>query len=324
MSLFARRFPGGLFPRLVALFPLLFPFYLVQGVLLGVPVTLPEMFLSAMAFYFLFEHDSFRLGEWRLWSVLAFFLMALLIAFAGPFDTFVFLKSGVLFPLVYFIVARNVFREKPSMLLLTQRALLLSVSFLALAEGFSSTVGVFGTEEALGLLFGPSLVLAAFTGFHSKSRFDQFLALFSGLLCFSTLLLEGSYWILTVAFFVGALQGVFHLKKKGQKGFTLACLLWMGLLVLSAFFLSEHGSLPFILPEGLLLHPLALSLYGVLTCILLWMGSQALPWLVERDSQRRFAVAHALLCFLILIGFALPSLNVGHFYLFWLFMAILL
>lgn len=86
MVLFSRRWPGGVYPRLVALFPLLFPFFNVQGVLIGVSVSLPELFLVVAGLSFLFQYESFRLRKWL--YAPRFFAGEFRVLFSGDFFHF--------------------------------------------------------------------------------------------------------------------------------------------------------------------------------------------------------------------------------------------
>lgn len=322
MAFTARRFPGGLFPRLVALFSLLFPLYLVQGVLLGVPVNLPEVFLLAIFFYFLFEHDSFRMEAWNLWSVFAFFLLTIAFVSSGPFEIFTSLKSWILFPALYFVIARNVFREKPSMVLLAQKTLIVLAGLLScvlLQESAS-----LGSFEALSVFVGPGLVLAGLSAFYSESRwhFAGFFAVF--LLCFFALFYSGFIFTLCVSLLTMLFYGLLRSKVRGRLVFGGLGVLFLLLLVGFGFYISQTGNMDFQVPE-IFLNSLPLQILGGLIALtLLWMSSKALLWIGEKDEVRRHFVAVSFLCFLILLGFYLPFLAVSHLFLLWLFMAILL
>lgn len=282
MSFLSRHLPGGLFPRLVALFPLLFPLYVMQGVFFGVPVTLPEVFLLAMAFFFLFEHESFRFEEWKLWPVFCFLGFAILILCFGSFEVFEILKSWTLFPLLFFVMARSVFREKPYMVVLAQGALILSSALLSIRvlwAHFSPDSG-FLVPQTLSLTVAPGFILAIFMAIHARSKWSR----------------------------------VFGIAGAGLSFFAL--------FFYPPFF--QEGLSGLSIPEWFLLTPFLKLLFVSLGISVVWMGVQALAWLRERDLHRRFAVAYAFLCFLVLLCFHLPFLTVNQLFLFWLFMAILL
>lgn len=323
MAYLARRFPGGLFPRLVALFPLFFPLHLIQGVLLGVPVNLPEVFLMAIGLYFLFEHDSFRWGAWKLWSVLLFILAGVFFVFFAPFPLFIALKSWIFFPLLFFIVSRNVFREKASMIFLSERVLMALSGVLAL---FLLNQGneALGTVPTLSLFIAPGLVLSGLFSAYadSKTNFGVFFSLL--LLCSGALFSVGAFLPMWAAFLVLLLHGVFYLRKGHALAFYASILGFIASLLGSIFFLFQEEVLVFEGPD-VLLESLPMQIFGgILGLAVAWMSVKAFLWLSESDGARRGFMAWAYLCFLLTLGLHLSVLTIGHVFLFWLFMAVLL
>ena len=125
-------FRGGIFPRIVALFPLIFPLYLLRGEFSGIPVTLPEVILFFMLVYFLIRERVWEKSFWRIngksfliTPVFLFLAAALLGVLVAPMsseflDGTVFpakmkalgiLKGWVIFPVAYFYMARFYFKE---------------------------------------------------------------------------------------------------------------------------------------------------------------------------------------------------------------------
>ncbi|QQR55238.1 hypothetical protein IPG41_01605 [Candidatus Peregrinibacteria bacterium] len=329
MSVFLRPLPGGLFPRLVALLPLLFPLYVVQGIFLGVPVTLPEVFLAAILFYFLFEHESFRRHEWKLWPVPLFVLglgiwtLQLGLGLEG-------LKTVLLFPLLYFVMARSIFREKASMLLLSQRAFMVAALFLALSvvQTFLSRGGgvlpleaPFGGEGALLVIFGSAFVLSFLRSVFFSSKQDLLFSLGVLLMTGIALILLQALWVFWVVLFCLGISALLRLPKRVWR--LLAVGIWSLVFYGGLFWLHQKGFL--------LLPPLPFfdSFPGFFALILLfssglWLLAKTLPWIQERDIQGRFALATSLLCFGLLAFLEWPHLTASHAFLFWFFMASLL
>lgn len=259
------KIPRALFPRLVALFPLVFPFYLFRGVLLGVPVTLPELLLGLMFLYFLFDHETFRLREWKLWPVALFFVAGVVGFVVVPphasmidgteFPTVVkalgIFKGWIVAPLVYFVMARSVFREKPSLIAWSLRALLTSGALLSLMALHQVATGDFLTPDGrasgpfesanyLALYLGPVVVYGLFALLESRSRRERlFLGVPTGLS------LAGLYFTDSYAAFIAVFATLFlgfliFLRREHRRFFYGA--LVTGVLVGGALLLSELGS----------------------------------------------------------------------------------
>ncbi len=213
------RLRGGLFPRFVALFPLLFPLYLFRGVLAGVPVTFPELILGFLFLYFLFDHEPFRWSEWRkLWPVGLFLVAGILGLVVVPREAFMvdgtefpsmvkalgIFKGWIVAPLLYFVMARSVFREKPSLIAWSLRALLGSgavLSLLALQQVMTGEFltpdgrasGPFESANYLALYLGPVLVYGIFALFEARTRWERVLLSAATGLCALGLYFTASY-----------------------------------------------------------------------------------------------------------------------------------
>lgn len=249
---------GGFFPRLVALFPLIFPLYLFKGVLVGVPVTFPELVLAFMFLYFLFDHEPFRHQEWvPLWPVAVFLLAAAAGVLVVPSEVFMvdgrefpglvkalgIFKGWVLAPLLYFVMARSVFREKPSLIAWTLRALLGGAAVLSVLALVQVVTGEFLTPDGrasgpyesanyLALYLGPVVIYGLFTVKEVFSRapflgtgrstfvLDKIFLSTSTLLCVLALFFTQSYAAF-IAVFVALLVGLFSegLFRWGDRGF---------------------------------------------------------------------------------------------------------
>jgi O-antigen ligase len=225
---------GGLFPRFVALFPLLFPLYLFRGILFGVPVTFPELILGFLFLYFLFDHEPFRWSEWRkLWPVGVFLLAGILGLAVVPREAFMvdgtefpsmvkalgIFKGWIVAPLLYFVMARSVFREKPSLIAWSLRALLGSgavLSLLALQQVMTGEFltpdgrasGPFESANYLALYLGPVLVYGIFALFEARGRWERVLLSAATGLCALGLYSTASYAAFIAVFaalFVGLL-----------------------------------------------------------------------------------------------------------------------
>ncbi|MFA4814957.1 MAG: O-antigen ligase family protein [Candidatus Gracilibacteria bacterium] len=261
------RFSGGIFPRLIALFPLLFSFYLFRGTFFGVPVTLPELVLGGLALLFIFQGYEWRLRDWKLWPVILFLAAAVIgvvVVFVGT-DSVVpsmmdgtefparikalgILKGWVLAPLLFFVMARMVFRDKPSMISWALRALLLSgacLSLLALGQVITGDYltpdlrasGPFESANYLALYLGPLVVYGGMAFLRQAGAKRIFLGI-GFVLCAAALFFTKSYaaWVAVFA------------------GFSLALLLWMRRRNRKWFWLT-FASL-FILGAGLVLSQL--------------------------------------------------------------------
>lgn len=226
-------FRGGIFPRLVAIFPLVFPLYLFRGNFLGIPVTLPEVLLGFMFLYFLFrEKPNFR--EFLVWPVLMIIVAAIISVIISPalaafVDGSAFLgqeramgifKGWIFFPIVYFFMARFYFREKPGLILSALRALAISglfLSFYALYQVFTQNFitadmrasGPFESANYLALYLGPIIVFCITALFKKEAGFfDRIFLGFSLIICGLALYFTKSYaaWIsVFAAIFVGTL-----------------------------------------------------------------------------------------------------------------------
>ena len=162
-------FKGGIFPRLVALFPLFFPLYLVRGEAFGIPVTLPEVLLFFMLLYFVIREEIWKDSwlhihkkQFLLWPVLVFLLAAVISIFVAPeisyfADGSVFeakrralgdFKGFILAPVLYFFMARFYFKEKPSLIPLALRALLLGGAVLSVHALYQEITGDFITMDS--------------------------------------------------------------------------------------------------------------------------------------------------------------------------------
>lgn len=320
MNALRRTLPGGLFPRFVAVFPLFFPLTLVHGVLLGFPVTLPEVVLVGLGFYFLFEHESFREREWTLWPVLFFLASSLALSLMNQGAAFDTIKSWIFFPLIYFVMARNVFREKASMILLAQKAWLwisFALSVLVVLRFFR---GEALASDGASLFLAPAVVLGFVQSASSRTRSALALGLSTALVgLFALLLLRDPSAFLCISFSFGV-YGLLQSRLRHSFWFWPFLSVFIFALGLGLFFMGG-GSDPFFQgldggPNGVALTVLLLSLVGLL--------ARALPWMQEQDAQRRFAVATALLCFVPLALLNISSVTVSHAFLFWFFMAILL
>ena len=329
MTAFRRRFPGGIFPRLVALFPLVFSLTVVQGIFLGVSVTLPEVLLVALGFYFLFEHDSFREREWTLWPVLAFAIGGTILCFVQSDGSLEAIKTWMFFPLLYFVMARNVFRDKTSMLLLAQKTWLFSILLLSvfvLFSFFSQSAPLLdpvplGSPQALGLWVAPAVVLSVLQAVSARSRIGLAMGLSTALLStFLLLIVQAPLSFLLISFSFATL-GLLHLRRR--RFFWMGAVLLLGGMSLGLYLLSLQG---FVTVEwvSLLKGPSAQAGALLLGLSTLWMLAKALPWMEEKDAHGRFAVATALLCFVCLALFSGSAVSVPHVFLFWLFMASLL
>ncbi len=312
MGILSRRFPGGIFLRLVALAPLLFPLYVLKGVYLGVPITFTELCLLAMAFYFAFEHETLRFREWNLWPVFGVLIAGLLLLFLGTYEVFEGLKSWILFPALFFVMARSTFREKPSMILLSQKVWIL-VAFLMAGSAFRAEAPLTVEElGALSLSLAPALMLSLFFLLESRSKGRVLLAFFSVLFLGASLYFFGAYDALAVVALTAAVFAVMQLKWK-LKPFLAAVIFLLGFVGLVFSSSVELGS---VFEEN--------AAFLLLSGMVLWTLAKALPWLGEKDQHNRYGMSCAFLVFVTLLALHYPSVVLTHVYLFWLFAAILL
>lgn len=257
------RLSGGIFPRLIALFPLLFPLYLFRGTFVGIPVTLPELVLAVLAVLFLFQGYEWRLKEWKLWPVWLFLVAAILgvlvvpdVSFMADGTTFPAMtkalgifKGWILAPLLFFVMARTVFREKPSMIPLALRAMLVSgmlLSLLALQQVFTGEFltpdmrasGPFDSANYLALYLGPLVVFAGMSFLQSQKKEDRIFLAIGFAICTAALFFTKSYaaWIAVMA------------------GFSLALLLWVRKREAKWFWITFAGV--FVLGAGMVLSQL--------------------------------------------------------------------
>ncbi len=262
-------FRGGIFPRIVALFPLIFPLYLLRGEFSGIPVTLPEVILFFMLVYFLIRERVWEKSFWRIngksfliTPVFLFLAAALLGVLVAPMsseflDGTVFpakmkalgiLKGWVIFPVAYFYMARFYFKEKPALMKLAGRALLASAFLLSIyavyqaVSGNYTTVdfrasGPFESANYLALYVGPVAVYGFFSFFKSENKADKIFVALATLTCFAAIYFTRSYaaWIsLFFGLFVGLLV---FLNKQSVKVKTFSA--FFIAITLSALFVSQ-------------------------------------------------------------------------------------
>ncbi|MFA5792988.1 MAG: O-antigen ligase family protein [Candidatus Gracilibacteria bacterium] len=260
-----------LFPRLIALFPLLFPLYFFRGDLFGVPVTFPELTIGFLFLLFLFYRDEFRLGEWKLWAVGVFFVTAIVSLFIVP-DTSLMMdgtefpsrvralgifKGWILAPMLYFVMARSVFREKPGLIAWALRAMLVSGVALSAMALWQVLTGSFATADArasgpfesanyLALYLGPLVVYSVFaliksfdSGKFANLKDKIFLAI-SVVICFLALYFTDSYASYIALTFTFACGLLLFLRKKNRRAFYVSV---VALIVLGAGLVaSQIGS----------------------------------------------------------------------------------
>lgn len=259
------KFPGGLFPRILAFFPLFFPLYLFRGTISGIPVTLTEVALGILFAWFLLQRYELRFRDWKIAPVWLFLLAAGLGVFVVPETAFMMdgtefpsqmkalgiLKGWILAPMLYFFMARTVFREKPSMIPLALKSLLFSgvvLSILALKQevmGEFLTLdgrasGPFESANYLSLYMGPIAVYGVLVFLESKARTSRvFLGLGTALI-FLGLFFTESYasWLAVLAALTAAL--LVFVRRKGRKVFWLT---FVSLFVVGAgLVFSQLGS----------------------------------------------------------------------------------
>lgn len=216
---------GHIFPHLIALFPLLFPLYLFRATAFGLPVTFTEVVLSFAALYFVFREGIWKASWWRKHPQVWKSLPLLLFLIAGVFSVLVspafsffpdgtefparlralgILKGWILFPMLYFFMAKTYFFEKPSLIQWALRALLMSGVILSLYALYQVLTGDFITPDArasgpfesanfLSLYLAPLLLYAGFAIKNSETTEDRFFLAIAGGLCMAALFFTFSY-----------------------------------------------------------------------------------------------------------------------------------
>lgn len=250
---------GGIFPRLVAFMPLLFPLYLIRGTAFGVPVTLPEVILAFAFLYFLYRE---RPKDFFVWPVLLFVAAAVLSTVISPrLSYFVdgtefyglakalgILKGWILAPVAYFFMARFYFKEKPSLIETSLKALLASGVLLSVYALYQVWTGDFSTPDLrasgpfesanyLALYLGPIFVYGVLTSIKEEDGFEKILIIFATLICGAALFFSKSYasWIsVSVALLISFLLFL----RKQSKQVRLAAI-FVIFSILAALFYSQ-------------------------------------------------------------------------------------
>jgi O-antigen ligase len=228
-----------MFGRLVAIFPLLFPLYLFRGELLGIPVTLVEVLLAFGFVFFVLCEEVWRVTWWKkhwhlyrnwgLWLFLAAAFVGVLVApdvsymvngheFPAKITALGILKGWILAPMAYFFMAKFYFHDRPSLIRLALRALLLGGVFLSLQAMAQVVTGDFSTPDArasgpfesanyLALYLGPIVVYGFLALARAKSWGWRALLSASLLICTAALYATLSYaaWIAVLAALLVAL-----------------------------------------------------------------------------------------------------------------------
>ena len=251
---------GGLFPRLIALFPLLFPLYLVRGEPFGIPVTLPEVILG-FAFVFFLMRERPRLREFWVAPVWIFVGAAVLSVLIVPDISFMvdgtefparlkalgILKGWILAPILYFFMARFYFREKPSLIALALRALVaggMVLSLMALVQVWTGEFttpdgrasGPFESANYLALYLGPLFSFSVFALMKEKENPQRIFCAAALLLIGAALYFTDSYaaWLSVIGTLgVALLLFVREQSLKVRVGMGALAVLLAGLLVLS-------------------------------------------------------------------------------------------
>ncbi len=220
-----QRLKGQIFPYLIAIFPLLFPLYLFRATAFGLPVTFTEVILAFAALYFFFREEVWRstwwskhIHVWKSLPLLLFLIAGFLGVLVSPDISFFpdgtefpaklralgILKGWIILPMVYFFMAKTYFHDKPSLIGVAQRALLLSgaiLSVMALIQvitGDFITVdgrasGPFESANFLSLYLGPIVIFAGFALAKSKDLYDRLFLGIAGALCIAALFFTLSY-----------------------------------------------------------------------------------------------------------------------------------
>ncbi|MEK9166823.1 MAG: O-antigen ligase family protein [Patescibacteria group bacterium] len=214
---------GGIFPRLIAMMPLLFPLYLIRGSAFGVPVTLPEVILGFTFLYFIYRERAWETPRiFLVWPVIIFVAAAVLSTvivpqlsyfvdgseFHGLMNALGILKGWILAPVIYFFMARFYFQEKPSLIETSLRALLTSGVLLSTSALYQVWTGDFSTPDLrasgpfesanyLALYLGPIFVYGVLSSIKEEDGFEKILLIFATLICGGALFFTKSYasWI---------------------------------------------------------------------------------------------------------------------------------
>lgn len=261
-----KALPGGWLPRLIALFPFFFPLYLARGLFMGVPVTLAELSLLVLFFWFLFEHEPFRLREWKLWPVALFLIAAGLgvavvpqhvfmvdgTEFPGMLRALGILKGWIVAPVLYFVMARSVFREKPSLIPWALRAFLagaVGLSLLGLQQEWTSVFltadgrasGPFESANYLSLYVGPAFLYAVFSAWTTSDKNARWLLGLASVITGLGLYFSESYAAWIAVFGAGAL-GILILLRQRSKRLFYSAVFWA--FALGAVFVALQWNSP--------------------------------------------------------------------------------
>ncbi len=250
---------GGIFPRLIALMPLLFPLYLVRGTAFGLPVTLPEVILFFAFVYFIYREKIWQKPQiFFVWPVILFLAAAVLSTLIVPKVSYFvdgtefygfakalgILKGWILSPILYFFMARFYFKEKPSLIEISLKALLLSGVLLSMNALYQVWTGNFLTPDLrasgpfesanyLALYLGPIFVYSVLALFKEENSFEKILLLFAALICGSALFFTKSYasWIaVSVTLLISFL--LFLRKQSRQVRLVAVLIIFVGFLLL--------------------------------------------------------------------------------------------
>jgi len=261
------------FPRLVAIVPALFPLYLFKSTWLGLPINLIELIVVLLFVIFFFQEKlwspqwwSRNGNRWKLWPVGLFIFAAFLSVifvqrgvsfidgtpFEGQMTALGILKGWILIPIMYFIMARHSFSERPSLILLSLDSLLFGGSVLALMaiqqelSGDFLTVdgrasGPFISANYLSLYLGPMVIYGILQTFQGKEwDFQRSIRLVLTLIVSVALYFTESYaaWIgVITGLGLWALFSLKKLPKKWRSGVIVGIL-----LVFTGLVLSQIGS----------------------------------------------------------------------------------
>ncbi|MBI4127113.1 O-antigen ligase family protein [Candidatus Peregrinibacteria bacterium] len=262
-------FRGGIFPRLIALFPLLFPLYLFRGNIFGLSVTLPEVALFFAVLYFVFRERIWESSWWRehgrsfiVWPVFIFLAAAIIGVLISPrLSYFVdgsefyglskaagIFKGWILAPVAYFYMARYFFKEKPSLIETSLRSLLAGGVLLALYALYQVVTGDYITADLrasgpfesanyLALYLGPIFIYALYSSFDEKRKAEKIVMIFSALICAAALYFTKSYASWIAVFVSVSISFLLFLRTQSKRTRTVsaACIL----LILGALLFSQ-------------------------------------------------------------------------------------